>query len=124
MSGSRRGVELGHELPVGGTGRCQVLVAFLELEAQVGGLLLKVDDLLSELVDAGGRAEPGLVPGLVAEQLGQAAFKLPDVCVEAGGAFLGGEQVGLQRGTGDGGPAARRRRRDGRGLRITKQPAL
>ena len=30
-----RGVELGHELPVGGAGRGQVLVAFLELQAQV-----------------------------------------------------------------------------------------
>ena len=45
MSGSCRGVELGHEFAVGGAGRGQVLVAFLELEAQVGGLLLEVDDL-------------------------------------------------------------------------------
>ena len=40
-----RGVELGHELPVGGPGRGEVLVAFLELETQVDGLLFEVGDL-------------------------------------------------------------------------------
>ncbi len=48
-----------------------VLVAFFELEAQVDGLLLEVGDLLGEGVDVGGDAEPGLVPGLLAECLGQ-----------------------------------------------------
>ena len=40
-----RGVELGHELAVGGPGRGEVLVAFFELEAQVDGLLFEVGDL-------------------------------------------------------------------------------
>ena len=73
-----RGVELGHEFPVGGPGRGEVLVAFLELEAQVDGLLFEVGDLLAEGVDVGGDAESGLAPGLLAECLGQAPFELPD----------------------------------------------
>ena len=76
------GVELGHEFPVGGPGRCEVLVAFLELEAQVDGLLFEVGDLLAEGVDVGGDAEAGLVPGLLTECLGQAPFKLPDAGAE------------------------------------------
>ena len=66
---SWRGVELGHELPVGGPGRGEVVVAFFELEAQVDGLLFEVGDLLAEGVDVGGGAEPGLAPGLFAERL-------------------------------------------------------
>ena len=73
-----RGVELGHELAVGGPGGGEVLVAFLELEAQVDGLLLEMGDLLAEGIDVGGRAEPGFAPGLLAERLGQAFFELPD----------------------------------------------
>ncbi len=73
-----RGVELGHELPVGGPGRGEVLVAFFELEAQVDGLLFEVGDLLAEGVDVGGGAESGLVPGLLAECLGQAFLQQPD----------------------------------------------
>ena len=99
---SCRGVELGHELAVGGAGGGEVLVAFFELEAQVDGLLLEMGDLLVEGVDVGGRAEPGFAPGLLAERLGQALFELPDAGGEPGCAFMGGEQVGLQRGAGDG----------------------
>ena len=73
-----RGVELGHELPVGGAGRGQVLLAFLELQAQVNGLLLEMGDLLAEGIDVSGRAKPGFAPGLLAERLGQAFFELPD----------------------------------------------
>ena len=73
-----RGVELGHELTVGGAGRGQVLVAFLELQAQVDGLLLEMGDLLAEGIDVSGRAKPGFAPGLLAERLGQAFFELPD----------------------------------------------
>ena len=75
---SWRGVELGHELAVGGAGRGEVLLAFLELQAQVNGLLLEMGDLLAEGVDVSGRAEPGFAPGLLAERLGQAFFELPD----------------------------------------------
>jgi len=77
-----RGVELGHELPVGGAGRGQVLAAFLELQAQVDGLLLEMGDRLAEGVDVSGRAKPGFAPGLFAERLGQAVFELPDAGVE------------------------------------------
>ena len=90
------GVELGHEFPVGGPGRGEVLVAFLELEAQVDGLLFEVGDLLAEGVGVGGGAEPGLVPGLVPERLGQAFLQLPDAGVQPDGALMGSEQVGLQ----------------------------
>jgi hypothetical protein len=60
------GVELGHELAVGGTRAREVLVAFCELQAQFDGLLFEVVDLVVEGVDVGGGAEPGLVPGLLA----------------------------------------------------------
>ena len=73
-----RGVELGHELAVGGAGGGEVLVAFFELQAQVDGLLFEVGDLLAEGIDVSGRAEPGFAPGLLAERLGQAFFELPD----------------------------------------------
>jgi hypothetical protein len=53
-------VELGHELAVGGAGGGEVVVAFVELLAQVDGLLLEVGDGLVERVDVGGGAEPGL----------------------------------------------------------------
>ena len=59
------------------------LVAFFELEAQVDGLLFEVGDLLVEGVDVGGGAEPGFVPGLLAECFGQAFLQLPDAGGEA-----------------------------------------
>ena len=91
-----RGVELGHELAVGGPGRGEVLALFFELEAQVDGLLFEVGDLLAEGVGVGGGAEPGLAPGLVPERLGQAFFKLAHAGVQPDAALMGGEQVGLQ----------------------------
>jgi hypothetical protein len=36
-----------------------------------------------------------------AEGFGEAFFQVLDAGVESGGAFVGGEQVGLQRGSGD-----------------------
>ena len=95
-------VEPGHELAVGGAGGGEVLVAFAELEAQVGGLLFEVGDFLVQGVDVGGRAEPGFAPGLLAERFGEAFFELPDAGGEPQGAFVGGEQVGLQGCAGDG----------------------
>ena len=83
-SAACRGVELGHELAVGGAGGGEVLVPFLELQAQVDGLLLEMGDLLAEGVDVGWRAEPGFAPGLLAERLGQAVFELPDAGGRAG----------------------------------------
>ena len=98
------GVELGHELAVGGPGSGEVLVAFFELQAQVGGLLLEMADLLGEGVEVGGHAEAGLAPGLLAECFGGAFLELPGARVQAERAFVGGEQVGLQRGAGDARP--------------------
>lgn len=40
------GIELGDQFSVGGASGVQVLVAFLELKAEVDDLLLKVSDLL------------------------------------------------------------------------------
>ena len=71
-------VELGHELTVGVPCRGEVLVAFVELQAQVDGLLLEMGDLLGEGIDVGGRAESGFAPGLLAERFGQVLFELPD----------------------------------------------
>ena len=45
----------------------EFVALFLELQAQVDGLLFEVDDLLVEGVDVGGRAESGFAPGLLAE---------------------------------------------------------
>ncbi|MFD1538731.1 hypothetical protein [Nonomuraea guangzhouensis] len=84
-------VELGHEFTVGGASGDEVVVAFFELEAQFYGLLLQMSDLLVEGVDVGGRAEPGLAPDMLAEQLGQAFLKLLDADVESDGAFVGGK---------------------------------
>ena len=50
-------VELGYEVAVGGPGRGEVLVAFGELEAQVGGLLFEAGVFLLERVGVGGCAE-------------------------------------------------------------------
>jgi hypothetical protein len=91
-----RSVELGHELAVGSPCGGEVLVAFLQLETQVDGLLLQVVDLLAEGVDVGGRAEPGLAPCLFAERFGQAFLKLADAGVQPDSAFVRREQVGLQ----------------------------
>ena len=96
MPASAAGVEAGHELAAGGAGRGEVLVAFGELELQVGGFLLEIGDLLVEGVDVGGRAEPGLVPGLLAERFGQPFLELADAGGEPDGALAGGEQVRLQ----------------------------
>jgi hypothetical protein len=73
----------------------------LQLQAQVDNLLFEVGDLLVEGVDVGRIAASGLAPGVLAEGLGQALFQLLDAGVESGGAFVGSEQVGLQRGSGD-----------------------
>lgn len=43
------------------------MVAFLKLETQVGDVLFERHDLLVELVDIAGGAEPGLTPGVGAE---------------------------------------------------------
>ncbi len=99
-------VELGHELAAGGAGSGEVLVALLELHAQVDDLLLQMRDLLVEGVDVGWGAESGFAPGLVAERPGEAFFQVLDAGAEPAGAFVGGEQVGLQRGSGDGKPGA------------------
>ena len=98
-------VELGHELPVGRACGGEVLVSFLELEPQVDDLLLKVAVLLGEAAGIGGDAEPGLMPGLLAERFGQAVFELPYAAGEPERALVGGGQVGLQRSVGDARPA-------------------
>ena len=85
------GVELGHELAVGCPYRGEVVAAFFELEAEVGGLLFEVGDLPGERVDVGGGAEPGFPPCLLAEGFRQPLLKLVDAGGEAGGSFVGGE---------------------------------
>src|SRR5271166_6332723 len=87
-------VESGHEFSVGGAGGGEVFVAFVELLSKVDGLLFEMGDALLECV--GGGAEPGLAPGMFAECLGESLLELTDAGVEPGGAFVGGQQVGLQ----------------------------
>jgi len=91
------GVDLGHELAVGCPCCGEFVAAFFELKAEVGGLLFEVGDLLAECVDVGGGAESGFSPGLLAEGFGEPFLELLDAGAEAGRAFVGGEQVGLQR---------------------------
>ena len=95
-------------------GGCEFVVAFFELQSQVGGLLFEVGDFLAERVDVGGGAEPGFAPRLFAERIGQPLFELADAGAEPDGAFVGGEQVGLQGCAGDGGSCGARRRVAGR----------
>ena len=96
LPAARCRVDLGHELAVGGARRGEVLVAFAELEAQIDDLLLESVVVLIEGIDAGGGAEPGFPPGLVAEQAGEPVLELVDAGGQAGGSLLGVEQVGLQ----------------------------
>ena len=96
-------VEPCHQLAVRGPRGCEFVVAFFELQAQVGGLLLIVGDFLVERVNVGGGTETGFSPRLFAEGIGQPLFELADAGAEADGAFVGGKQVGLQGCAGDGG---------------------
>jgi len=91
------GVDAEHEFAVRGLGGVEILGAFGELQAQVSGLLFEVDDALLELVDVGGRAEPGGPPGGVSEEFGQAFLELVDADGLPGGAVLGGQQVDAPR---------------------------
>jgi hypothetical protein len=88
-------VESGHEFAVGGAGGGEVFIAFVELLLKVEVVLFELADALVEGVDIGGGAEPGLAPGLFTERLGEPLLELADAGVEPGGAFVGGEQVGL-----------------------------
>src|SRR5450759_3345111 len=123
---SRRGVELGHELAVGGACGREVLIAFGELQAQIDALLLEVADLLVEGVEVDRDAEPGLAPGLLAECFGQAGLQLPDPAGQPDGSFAGGEQVGVQRGAVDARPLAGPGRRWGclQGVDLAEQVAV
>jgi hypothetical protein len=90
------GVDAGHEFAVGGACGGEVVVAFGELESEVGCLRFEVGDLLVEGVDVGRGAEPGGAPSVLAQRLGEAFFEVLDAGVQPVGAFVGGEQVGLQ----------------------------
>jgi hypothetical protein len=88
-------VESGHEFAVGSAGGGEVFVAFVELLLLVDDLLFEMGDPLVECIDVGWGADPGLAPRVFAECLGEPLFELADAGVEPGGAFVGGEQVGL-----------------------------
>ena len=57
-----------------------------------------------------GAPRPDSCQACFAESFGEAFLQLPDPAVEPLGAFAGGEQVGLQRGAGDGRAGCVRRR--------------
>jgi hypothetical protein len=61
----------------------------------VDDLLFEMGDPLVECIDVCWAAEPGLAPRVFAECVGEPLFELADAAVEPGGAFVGGEQVGL-----------------------------
>ena len=89
--------ESGHEFSVGGAGGGQVVVAFVELLLKVEVVLFELADALVEGVDVDGGAEPGLAPGMFAKRFGKPFLQLVDAGVEAGGSFVGGQQVRPQR---------------------------
>ena len=106
----RRGVELGDELAVGGAGGGEVLVAFFELQTQV-------DDLLFEHVNAW--LKWSMSVGAPRPDSRQACspsssdrrFSSWRTCGRASRRRVRGcEQVGLQRGAGDGRSGCVRRR--------------
>ncbi|MFF3788292.1 hypothetical protein [Streptomyces sp. NPDC001933] len=55
-AGTRRSSS-GSELPVGGSGGCEIVVTVLDLQLQVDRLLLKGDDPGLELLDVVGAAD-------------------------------------------------------------------
>ena len=71
----------------------EVVVAFVELLLKVEVVLFELADALVECVDVDGGTEPGLAPGMFAERLGKPFLQLVDAGVEAGGSFVGGQQV-------------------------------
>jgi hypothetical protein len=95
------GVDAGHEFTVAGSGGGEVLVPFDELQAQIKPLLLEVRDLLVQGVEVGWGAQPGLAPCVLTGCFGEAFLEVLNANVQPGGAFVGGEQVGLQRSAGD-----------------------
>jgi len=119
-------VEPSHELAVGSAGGGELAVAFFELDAQIGDLLFQAGDRVIESIDAGGCAEPGFPPGLLAERLGQAVFELLDAGMQPDGALAGGEQAGVQRRPGDGraGAAAGSGRASLGGVDLAEQVAV
>ncbi len=58
-------------------------------------LLGKAGHLLFELADVIGLSGTRLAPDLLAESIGEAVLKLADAGCQAGGALVGGKQVGL-----------------------------
>lgn len=68
-------------------------------------LLPKVSDMPLEGTDVGRCAEPGLMPYLLAEELGQPLLELPVVLGEAGGSLVGGGKVGDEGVAADSWPA-------------------
>ena len=73
----------------------EVVVAVLELELQVDDLLFEGGDPVLELFGAVGSADAGLAPDLLAQDFAVPGFEAPDVCDKAGGAGVGGCDVGL-----------------------------
>lgn len=94
-----RGVETSDEFTIRGAGGVEFFGALFELKAQIDNLLFKSGDLLVELVDVVGGADPGFPPGLLAKCGREAVFELLDPCGQSGCSLLSVEQIGLQRGS-------------------------
>ena len=62
-------------------------------------MLFVVGDALMQFVEVLWGAEPGLAPDLLAEGFGQPPLQLGNPSGQAGAAFVGGEQVGVQGGS-------------------------
>jgi hypothetical protein len=99
-------VELGHQLAVRGAGGREVVALVLELELQVDDLLFEGGDPGLKLFGVVGAADAGLALDPLAQGIAEAGFKAADLGGEAGGAGVGGRQVGLERRPADGRPPA------------------
>ncbi|MGW5922124.1 hypothetical protein ACWFPY_24300 [Nocardia fluminea] len=68
------------------------------MAAEIDDLLLQGADFALELVDVGGRAEPGLLPGFLAKQLRELPFEELVVGAQPGDPCLSVGEIGFERG--------------------------
>ncbi len=90
-------VHVRERLSVGGPRRFESLVTFFQLVSQLDDLLFQGHNLSLEPVDICGCPQPGFVPCLLAEQLGQLLLRLLVVAGQSPDAGLGLGRIGPQR---------------------------
>ena len=104
--GGCRCVETDHHLSIRQPGGGELIIAFIELDLHVGELSFERGDPLLKLVDVVGGPKSRIAPRLLTQQFGETAFEVLDSAGKAGSPVLDCKQVGLQRGSRDGGCSA------------------